>query len=149
MYKRIVPVLGLLALTTPAAAQEGLDRLGRRLDDISSVSVLQGYRLDGQAMNTFAVTGRLRASGSVGLVLELWAGRSYRITGACDRSCGDFDLVLHDTTADGAPVAEDTLGDSVPLLEYTARTTGPHLLAVHMRECEGEGCFFGVRILSK
>lgn len=152
MAKRIVPalaLLALLALPAPLAAQDGLDRVGRRLDEIASVSAMQGYRLDGQAMSTYAVSGTLKASDTVKLVLNLWAGRSYRITGVCDRNCGNFDLSLHDAASDGGAVAEDSLEDSVPLLEFTAATTGPHLLSVTMHECRGEGCFFGVRVLSK
>lgn len=149
MRRRILLALGLLALPVPLAGQDALDRVGRRLDEISTVSAMQGYGLDGHAMNSYAVAGQLERGGSVKLVVHLWAGKSYRITGVCERACGDVDLRLHDLAAAGVAVAEDTLSDSVPLLEFSARTTGPHLLTVDMRECEGESCYFGVRILSK
>jgi len=154
MHKRIAPALAVLALSVMVAlptglpAQDALDRMGRRLEEISTVSAMQGYGLDEHALNSYALSGQLAPAASVRLVLHLWAGKSYRITGVCERACSDFDLRLHGA-AGGGPVAEDTLADSVPLLEFTARETGVHLLTVEMRECSGEECYFGVRILSK
>ena len=149
MKNRIPLVLGLLLLAAPLEGQAARSRVGARLDEIASASALQGYGLDRQALDSYTLSGLLKPASSVTLEVELWAGRRYRILGVCDRSCSNLDLGLRDAASTGAAVAEDTLADSVPMLEFVASTTGPHLLSVEMTECGGDACYFGVHILSK
>lgn len=146
---RMAWVLCLLMVAAPAAGQSSLDRIGRQLSEVVAASALQGYELDGQALTSYSVAGMLGPGGSVALVIDLWAGRSYRITGVCDRSCANLDLSLHDTDQPALAIAEDSLGDKVPMLEFTVRRTGPHLLAVDMAGCSEARCHFGISVLSQ
>ena len=149
MHKVFATALGVLLLLAPSAAQGQRERVEEKLGQIAAASRLQGWELDGQALHSYSVAGTLRPDGSVALALQLWAGRSYRIMGVCDRSCGNLDLGLSDAASPAVVLLEDVLGDSVPILEFTARTTGPHLLSVGMTACSAESCYFGIYVLSK
>lgn len=149
MLKSFAAVSAILLLAAPAAAQADRDHVDQKLGQIAAASRLQGFGLDGQALASYSIGGRLGAQQSVALAVQLWAGRSYRIMGVCDRSCANLNLGLRDAADPGSPVVEDRLGDSVPILEFTARTTGTHLLSVDMVACAGQDCYFGVYVLSK
>lgn len=149
MYTRIALALGLLGLAAPAAAQSGLGRVDEYMQEVAGASALQGFELDGQALNTHFVAGRLETERSVTLVVHLWAGRSYRFLGACENACTDLNLSLREAAEGGPLLAEDTLADNMPIVEHTPQATGVYLLSVGMVRCTEPECYFGITVLSK
>jgi hypothetical protein len=95
-----------------------------------------------------SLVGLLPQHGVVVVEVQLRAGAEYFVSGTCDTDCDDLDLRA--LTPDGLEVlAEDVETDAVPVLQFTARETGPHLLGVVMSACRTEYCYFGVRVLSR
>lgn len=76
--------------------------------------------------------------------LVLTAGRDYQIAGVCDADCDDLDLVV--LGPDGEPVGVDDALDDVPLVGFTAPTTGIYQVGAHMESCGTATCVFAVAV---
>lgn len=135
-------ILSLLPLTV--SAQSHRDVIDKQLDAAIGAAAGDGYRIDPNAFPNDHIFGLLPPDGVVWLQLDLRAGNTYVLAGACDYDCNDMDLGLqHDT----ALVAEDIEVDDVPVIIYRPTASGPHLVRVSMPGCDASGCYFGIRVL--
>jgi hypothetical protein len=152
------PVIAVLLLAfgaLPAEGQNGhrpLPRTDREvvlheLDTAVRAKQREGFTV-ARPFDARGMVGLLPQHGVVVVEVQLRAGVEYFVSGTCDTDCDDLDLRA--LTPDGLEVlAEDVETDDVPVLQFTARETGPHLLGVVMSACRTEYCYFGVRILSR
>jgi hypothetical protein len=144
-----------LFAAAPAAAQNGngtppsTDRalVLEQLDAVVRLKQGEGFTT-ARAFDQRSTVGLLPQHGIVVLEMQLRAGIEYFVTGGCDADCHDLDLRAY---APGGRelLAQDVETDDVPILSFTARETGPHLLGVVMSGCRTELCYFGVRVLSR
>lgn len=79
--------------------------------------------------------------------VELVAGTSYRIVGACDDDCTNMDMELIDV-ATGGVVASDMLPDDFPVVSFTPQANGRYIVRLLMQTCSVAPCFAGARVLS-
>jgi hypothetical protein len=153
MRKLVLVLAALLGLVTllparRAEAQGHRNVVVAQLDTFAVVKGRDGFRADPAPAGRDAVIGMLRGGGSVLLEIRLQAGKQYFIGAGCDGDCSDLDLRA--LSSDGQTVlAEDVADDDVPIVTFTARTTGPHFLAVMMPECSTDLCYFGFKVMSK
>lgn len=147
----LAAALAALLAAAPAAAQQARSHRGIVLAQLDTVAALkrgEGYTAAEGAVGGGRLMGLLRKGAGVILEVELRAGVPYFVPGGCDADCSDLDLRL--LSPDGQTVvAEDVADDDVPILSFTAKETGPHLLLVNMAACRTETCWFGVRVLSR
>jgi hypothetical protein len=137
-----------LALPHAAQAQGHRGVVLAQLDTIATLKRSEGYSVATGAVIGNQVLGLLGNGASVILELNLRAGVQYFIPAGCDRDCSDLDLRMLGT--DGQTVLdEDVADDDVPIVSFTPRESGPHMLVVNMAACSTESCYFGFRVFSK
>lgn len=78
------------------------------------------------------------------LVVQMQAGTTYDIVGACDEDCSDLHLLL--STAAGNDMAVDRSSENRPILRFKARESGSYRVRVTMAACRVNPCWFGVAI---
>lgn len=150
---RTIPFLGALAAAlvlaaAPAGAQTHRTVITAQLDTLAATMARDGFAPDRAAVGRESMIGLLPNGGMVLLEVQLRAGHRYTIGAGCDTDCDDLDLRAF--APDGQTVLdEDVEGDDVPIVSFTARESGPHLLAVSMARCNEELCYFGFRVLAK
>lgn len=138
-------VLLLSLVPAAATAQSHRDVISGQLDAAASIAADAGYRVSSGVIPQDMIFGLLPPDGAVWLQVDLRAGTNYVIAGACDYDCSDMDLALqHDATT----VAEDVELDDVPVIEFRATASGPHLVRVSVPGCDASGCYFGVRVFN-
>ena len=141
-------VAAACASATALPAQSHRQVIIRQLEAVTAQKTGDGYAVDRRAIGGESLIGLLPGRGSVMLEINLRAGQDYFIAAGCDTDCDDLDLRVlagdMETVLD-----EDTAGDDVPILSFTARETGPHLLAIMMPTCNTDLCYFGVTVLAK
>lgn len=152
--RRLFPVMlaagALAAAAAPAGAQERTHRetIVAQLDAFAQARAAQGFSVDRRVFDGEALIGLLPNGGQVVLEINLRAGAEYTVAAGCDADCDDLDLRAFspdgETTLD-----EDVEGDDVPVVTFTAVSSGPHLLAVMMPGCNTSLCYFGFRVMSK
>jgi len=79
--------------------------------------------------------------------VSLAGGSSYRIVGACDGDCTNFDIELIDASTGGV-VASDMLPDDFPVVNFTAPADGQYIVRSLMQACSVAPCFAGTRVLT-
>lgn len=79
--------------------------------------------------------------------VSLAQGTVYRIIGACDNECSDFDLELLDPS--GRVVESDTLPDDVPIINITPRAAGNYKVRMTMKTCTIAPCYAGARLMQR
>lgn len=131
----------------PLCAQDHRAVITAQLDTANSIMEAEGYARDILAIPAGAQVGLIPAGQVVYLEIELEAGSSYLISGACDFDCTDLDLRLLD--AEGEVVAEDIELDDIPLLEFVAPEGRRFLLGIAMESCSDDFCFFGYQVLRR
>lgn len=82
--------------------------------------------------------GRLEQMAEQSILVALEEGRATAFLAKCDDSCLDLDLLLFDSRND--LVAEDSLADAIPLVEYTPEESGEFVLQVRMFRCFASDC---------
>lgn len=138
----------LLSAAAPARAQTHRNTILRQLDAVVPQQRARGFAPDARVLGGGTVVGLLPADGYVLLEIPLRAGAQYFIIAGCDADCDDLDLRALGTN--GRTVLDEDVGDDdVPVVSFTARETGPHLLTVSMASCRTELCYFGVRVFSR
>ncbi len=150
LFVVLAALAGLLTLLPArrAEAQGHRQVVVAQLDTVTVVKGRDGFRADPAPAGRDAVIGMLRGGGSVILELRLQAGKQYFIAAGCDTDCSDLDLRA--LSSDGQTVLDEDVGDDdVPIVSFTARTSGPHLLSVMMPSCSTDLCYFGFKVLSK
>jgi hypothetical protein len=143
-------VLACAAALLPAAAHAQTHRntVLRQLDAVVAQQRARGFTPDARVLGGGTQIGLLPDDGVVMLEIPLRAGAQYFIIAGCDSDCDDLDLRAVGRDARTA-LDEDVGDDDVPVLSFTARETGPHLLTVSMASCGTELCYFGVRVFSR
>ncbi|HEX7243534.1 MAG TPA: hypothetical protein VF263_24830 [Longimicrobiaceae bacterium] len=119
-----------------------------QMDAAGSVFTRQGFRSAPDVFDRNSIVGALAQGATSMLELSLVAGVEYRITGVCDEDCSDLDLRLFAPGSTQATEKDDS-DDDVPILAFTAPTTGPYMLAVDMAKCSGSYCYYGYRVYRK
>ncbi|HEX8691742.1 MAG TPA: hypothetical protein VF746_04930 [Longimicrobium sp.] len=137
----------LLSAAAPVRAQTHRATVLRQLDAVATQQRARGFLPDARVLNGGTQIGLLQANGLVMLEIPLRTGARYFVMGVCDSDCEDLDLRAVGSNARTA-LAEDVGDDDVPVLTFTARETGPHLLTVSMAKCKTDLCYFGVRVFS-
>lgn len=147
MRSLLLAAILAVSLPLPLAGQRYLGTVHQQLDIFSTVMSSDGYQLDGRALHPHSLTGVLPRDGSVGIFLELTAGRSYRVMAACDEDCEDLDLQLYGPDDIQTPLTQDLAEDDVPVVEWSPSRSGEYLLHVTMPRCGTELCYFGLRVV--
>lgn len=146
-----VAAIASAVVAVPVRAQEPpTDHRGviaGQLDHASKAQGANGYTAE-RALDAQTLIGLLPKGGTVALEITLRAGAQYFIPAVCDTDCEDLDMRVHAPGDEGA-LAQDVEDDDVPLLLFTAKRSGTHLLTLKMVDCKTEFCYFGFRVLSK
>ncbi len=79
--------------------------------------------------------------------VELQAGVTYRIVGACDTDCTNMDLEVFD--AAGTKVGENLSFDDHPYVELTPEVAGTYRVHPWVVDCRARPCYGGVRVLKR
>lgn len=79
--------------------------------------------------------------------VTLSSGRTYRFLGACDNDCTDVDLDVLDPY--GRSAGSDVLEDDIPIVDFTARSSGTYTVRVIMARCSVDPCRTGVAVLGR
>ena len=114
------------------------DRLALLRAELTQEGYVQGGEIE---------SGSLDQGQEIRFPVRVVAGLDYQFVGVCDNDCGDFDLILLDTS--GTDVGADILPDAVPIIEFAARETGEYRMAAHMVECAVEPCGFRIATFVK
>lgn len=127
----------------PASAQAPTHEIvTMQLDSAVSFVRPQGFALTGPYRG-----GSLGSGAQEALTLELAAGRTYFISGACDQGCADLDLLLEDPS--GAEIGSDYAPDDVPIIITTVPRSASYRLVVTMASCSVAPCGWGVAVLAQ
>lgn len=89
-------------------------------------------------------TGTLRRGGSETVRVELDAGVTYVLLGACDTDCDDVDLRIF--APRGALLDSDVAADDFPLLRVTPSVTGEYTVRVTMAGCDTSVCYYSLGV---
>ena len=90
------------------------------------------------------IVGPLNTEESESLVVQMQAGTTYDIVGACDEDCSNLHLLL--STASGNDMAVDRSSENRPVLRFKVRESGSYRVRVTMAACRVNPCWFGVAI---
>lgn len=144
--KKTMAALAALAVLTGTAAAQVPAPFARELDQ----------RLT-RAETTLSERGYLRAAGPFAggladnrarrFTVMLRAGQDYRIVGVCERRCSNLDLRLFNANND--LVAQDVLGDAVPVIHVRPAATGNHDIEAGMAQCDEAPCWFAFNVYSR
>jgi hypothetical protein len=141
-----VLVGGLLA-AGETEAQEWRRLVVQQLDHAGEL-VRGNGQTDANVLRRNEVIGVLEDEATSYIEVTLQGGVEYFFAGACDQDCTDLDLRLY-LSEDFEEVASDIETDDVPLLSFTAPSSGAYLLGIDMAACEEEICYYGVRVFQK
>lgn len=89
-------------------------------------------------------TGTLRRGGSETIRVNLDAGVTYVVVGACDTDCDDVDLRVYGPR--GTLLDSDLASDDYPVLTLTPRVSGEHTVKVTMARCDTSVCYYSVGV---
>lgn len=144
----VAVVLGVGMLSaSEAAGQEWRDLVVHQLDAAGALVHAEG-QTDANVLARNEVIGVLEDGGTSYVEVRLEQGIEYFFAGACDQDCGDLDLRLY--LSEGfETVATDIEMDDVPLLTFTAPSSGAYLLGVDMADCSAEICYYGFRVFQE
>ena len=78
--------------------------------------------------------------------VNLRAGVTYRIYGACDDNCADLDMELYG--ADGQLADRDVRRDDTPYVQITPVRSGRHNVRIWLYSCRAAGCYAAARVVS-
>lgn len=127
----------------PAAAQNDRERQVRGyLETGMGVHAALGFRADPSNADIL-----------VPLELDhpyLWSiylreGVNYRVYGACDNDCADFDMEIY--AADGHLADRDVATDDVPYVEITPTQSGRHYVRLWLYRCDAGPCTIAARVV--
>ena len=83
------------------------------------------------------LAGRFVAGEGGEILFNVTVGTTYLIAGKGDANAADLDICVYDQ--DGAEVDCDELPDSVPVVEFTARSLGAHRAVLTAYDVGGDG----------
>jgi hypothetical protein len=137
----VLAALLFFGTASPGSAQTYAATVWTQLESQYSQAEADGY-----ASRNYII-GRLNDGEEETWTINLFAGNTYRITGACDGDCQDIDLVL--LNSDGSELDSDLLVDDIPILNYTVKTAGSYSIRVIMAQCKEDPCYFGLGVFFK
>jgi hypothetical protein len=140
-------LVGGLLVADDARAQDWRELVVKQLDHAGELVRGEG-QTDANVLSRNEVIGVLEDEATSYIEVTLQGGVEYFFAGACDQDCNDLDLRLY-LSEDFEEVAADIETDDVPLLSFTAPSSGAYLLGVDMADCEEEICYYGVRVFQK
>lgn len=140
-------LLGGTLVAGEAEAQEWRELVVQQLDHAGELVRGEG-QTDANVLRRNEVIGVLEDDATSYIEVTLQGSVEYFFAGACDQDCSDLDLRLY-LSEDFEEVASDIETDDVPLLSFTAPSSGAYLLGVDMADCEEEICYYGVRVFQK
>jgi hypothetical protein len=144
--KKAMAALAALAFLTGTAAAQVPDpfarELAQRLTRAETTLSERGYA---RAAGPFA--GGLADNRARRFTVMLRAGQDYRIVGVCDRRCDNLDLRLF--TANNDLIAQDVLGDAVPVIHVRPTATGNYDIEAGMAQCNEAPCWFAFNVYSR
>lgn len=76
--------------------------------------------------------------------VELGAGDTVRVIGACDTNCTDVDLYV--TGPDGVEIGRDVLTDDYPIVDIPDTAGGVYTIRIAMPGCSAEACIGAARL---
>lgn len=76
--------------------------------------------------------------------VQLDAGHSYRVLGACDTNCRDVDLYVMD--ASGQEIGRDILTDDFPVVDIPQAQDGGYTIRIGMPDCGVDACLSAARV---
>ncbi|MGE3250277.1 MAG: hypothetical protein AB7J28_09230 [Hyphomonadaceae bacterium] len=79
--------------------------------------------------------------------VNLRAGVSYRIVGACDNECNDLDLEVRDSA--GTVVASDTAPTDFPFVNLRPAADAAYSVRIILKTCTVAPCYVGARVLQQ
>lgn len=146
MRRMIVPfVVAAVALFAgEAEGQDWRELVVQQLDHAGELVRAEG-QTDANVLSRNQVIGVLEDGATSYVEVMLEGGTEYFFAGVCDQDCSDLDLRLY-LEDDFEEVASDVATDDVPLLSFTAPSSGAYLLGVDMADCEEEICYYGFRV---
>jgi len=134
-------LVALTALPAPALTQGKRWERQVRAQLDRTITVLQGSSPGSVRIVT---VGPLNLEESESLVIQVHAGATYDIVGACDEDCSELHLLL--STASGNDLAVDRSSENLPVLRFRPRDSGAYRVRVTMAACRVSPCWFGVAI---
>jgi hypothetical protein len=137
----VLAALLFLGTASPSSAQTYAATVWTQLESQYSLAEADGY-----ASRNYII-GRLNDGEEETWTINLFAGNSYRFTGACDGDCQDIDLMLLNSS--GSELDSDLLVDDIPILNYTVKTSGSYSVRVIMAQCKEDPCYFGLGVFFK
>lgn len=129
----LVLAASLFLSTAPLLGQRPTDRVAQLARSAAETAQL-----------TETVGGALGAGEESDLEVDLSEGVPYMVVAFCDEACADIDLILLDP--EGAGVASDIFPNDEPVLNFTARISGPHNVRVAMVDCSAEDCAYSLGV---
>jgi hypothetical protein len=143
MMAVLVFVAGL-GFVGEASGQSWRELVVRQLDAAGEMVRAEG-QTDASVLARNQVIGVLEDGATSYIEVSLQEGVQYFFAGACDQDCEDLDLRLY-LAEDFEEVASDVATDDVPLLTFSAPSSGAYLLGVDMAECSESICYYGFRV---
>ena len=144
--KKTAAALAALAFLTGTAAAQVPDPFARELAQrLTAAEVPLAERGYARAAGPFA--GGLADNRARRFTVLLRAGQDYRVVGVCDRRCDNLDLRLF--SADDQLIAQDVLGDAVPVIHVRPTVTGNYDIEAGMAQCNQAPCWFAFNVYSR
>lgn len=141
----LLPLVFLcLAMPTNVLAQHGRQGIVEELDLTTGQLAEGGVVTDSSVFRGNELVGMLAEATSSYVEVWLEEGKEYFFSAACSDACGELDLRLL-TVESTVPLAEDLGNNTYPLITVRAPRSGPYLLAVDLRSCREDLCYYGVR----
>jgi hypothetical protein len=150
--KQLLGAIAALCLIAPSAAAApagaaSADYSGQvrtYLADQATKHTSEGFRPETSIQDLILP---LRLEGGAIWPINLRAGVTYRIFGACDNDCSDVDLEVYDST--GLYAGRDVAVNDTPYVEITPTHNGVHYARIWLAACESEPCYVGMRVYRK
>ena len=140
-------LVGALLVAGEAQAQDWRALVVSQLDHAGELVRGEG-QTDANVLSRNQVIGVLADDATSYVEVTLQSGVEYFFAGAFYQECIDLDLRLY-LAEDFEEVATDVETVDVPLLSFTAPSSGAYLLGVDMADCGEEICYYGVRVFQK
>jgi len=141
----VLLALGMALLPMGAAAQDA-DAGGQvraYLEHGMAPHTALGYAPDTDISD---LVTSLRLDHPILWTINLRAGATYRVYGACDNNCSDLDMELYGV--DGQLADRDAGRDDTPYVQVTPTRGGRYNVRIWLYSCRAAACTVGARVVS-
>ncbi len=135
--------LAFLALAGGAAAQDNDGQVRAYLEHGLQRHAPLGFTAE---TTTPDIVTPLRLDHPFLWTVNLRAGVTYRIYGACDDHCADLDMELYGL--DGQLVDRDVRRDDTPYVQVTPARSGRYNVRIWLYSCRAAVCYAAARVVS-